>query len=138
MCHTGRNRLPPFPLPRPPNCYWLAWPKPANGPDDRPLCKISSAMHSVNASSLATVLIGLLLLLGLWTTGSCGQDSCSCEVQTSCGEPCPYMTSFLDCLQQSPPCLFNPISLAAHTFPTRHQTLATRRSRATSVAVSHR
>ena len=48
----------------------------------------------------AMVPIGLLLLLGLWTTGSCGQDSCTCEVATNCVDPCPYMTSFLDCLQQ--------------------------------------
>jgi hypothetical protein len=28
------------------------------------------------------------------------QDSCTCEVGTNCGDPCPYVTSFLNCLQQ--------------------------------------
>jgi hypothetical protein len=57
-------------------------------------------MHSINTSFSAMVPIGFLLLLGLWTTGSCGQDSCTCEVATNCGDPCPYMTGFVNCLQQ--------------------------------------
>ena len=44
--------------------------------------------------------IGLLLLLGLWTAGASGQDSCTCEVATNCVDPCPYMTGFIYCLQQ--------------------------------------
>ncbi len=57
-------------------------------------------MHSINTSFSAMVPIGLLLLLGLWTAGSSGQDSCACKVVTNCVDPCPYTTSFLDCLQQ--------------------------------------